>query len=162
MATTTLLTAENHELVDVSGNTLRHNLLRCNLLTRMLPLAGEKRGTVIAGQEFDFQGNVHNPDISFFGVTKQALLDLDESVQRFVPDLAIEIASASDTYEGLLIKKDRYLQAGTIEVWLISPRTHEIKIYTHNRVLTLQRQGQIETDLLPGLSIDLAELFREL
>jgi hypothetical protein len=35
-------------------------------------------------------------------------------------------------------------------------------IYTRNRILTLQGQGQIETDLLPGLSIDLAELFHQL
>src|SRR4051794_19267974 len=169
MATTTLLTiddferlpsevAENHELVegaliDVSGNTPRHNLLRDSLLELMRPLARRHAGTVIAEQEYEFQGNAHGPDVSFFGQSKQALMDIDKRVQRFVPDLAIEIASASDTYEGLLIKKDRYLQAGTSEVWLISPRTHEIAIYRLDHVLTLQGQGQIKTDLLPGLSI---------
>src|SRR4051794_32132932 len=178
MATNTLLTiddferlpaevAENHELVegaliDVSGNTPRHNYLRDRLLAFLLPLTRHQAGSVIAGQEYDFHGNAHGPDVSFFGAAKQSLLDLDKRVQRFVPDLAIEIASASDTYEGLLIKKDRYLQSGTVEVWLISPRTHQIAIYTHDRVLTLQGQGQITTALLPGLSIDLAELFHEL
>jgi len=129
MATGTLLTiddfellpaeaAENHELVegelvDVSGNTPRHNELRDWLIALMLPWMKERGlGTAIAGQEFDFLGNAHGPDVSVLGPAKAALLDLDRRVQRFVPDLAIEVASPSDTYEGLLAKKDRYLKSG--------------------------------------------------
>ena len=109
MATGTLLTiddfellpaeaAENHELVegelvDVSGNTPRHNELRDWLIALMLPWMRERGlGTAIAEQEFDFLGNAHGPDVSVMGPAKAALLDLDRRVQRFVPDLAIEIA----------------------------------------------------------------------
>src|SRR5579872_2507642 len=140
MATGTLLTiddferlpsemAKNHELVegeliDVSGNTPRHNDRRDYLVGLLRPYVLEKKlGRVISEQEYDFLGNAHGPDISFFGPAKLPLLDLDKRVQRFVPDLAIEIASPSDTYAGLLKKKDRYLAAGTREVWLISLET---------------------------------------
>ena len=50
-------------------------------------------GTAIAEQEFDFLGNAHGPDVPVMGPAKAALIDLDRRVQRFVPDLAIEVAS---------------------------------------------------------------------
>jgi Uma2 family endonuclease len=179
MATSTLLTiddferlpaavVEHHELVqgelvDVSGNTPRHNLLRDRLLAFLLPLiAQHQAGTIIAEQEYDFDGNAHGPDVSFFGPSKQALMDLDKRVQRFVPDLAIEIASSSDTYEGLLVKKERYLKAGTSEVWLISPLTHEIAVYAQGRTHIVHGEANVTTELLPGISISLEELFQQL
>ena len=76
MATSTLLTiddferlpaemAENHELVngelvDVSGNTPRHNLLRDYLVRILWPsVEKNKLGTIISEQEYDFLGNAH-------------------------------------------------------------------------------------------------------
>src|SRR6266542_3025999 len=114
MATGTLLTiddferlpaemAENHELVDgelveVSGNTPRNNNLRDYLIVLLRPLVRKDGlGDVIAEQEYDFLGNAHGPDVTFFGVAKLPLLDRNKRVQRFVPDLAIEIVSDSET-----------------------------------------------------------------
>jgi Uma2 family endonuclease len=179
MATSTLLTiedfellpaeaAENHELVegelvDVSGNTPRHNKLRDRLVTLMLPWLTERGlGTAIAEQEFNFLGNAHGPDVSILGPAKAALFDLDRRVQRFVPDLAIEVASQSDTYEGLLAKKERYLKSGTGEVWLFSLRTRELAIYGAQRTLTLRGADAITTDLMPAFSIAVEELLRGL
>ncbi|MGO9256702.1 MAG: Uma2 family endonuclease [Bryobacteraceae bacterium] len=179
MATSTALTiddferlpddvAENHELVDgqlidVSGNTPRHNWLRDLLIALLLPLVRERNlGLIFAEQEYDFLGNAHGPDVSFFGPAKQPLLDLDKRVQRFVPDLAIEIASNSDTYNGLMLKRQRYLSAGVLEVWLISAETQEIMIFTQDRVSRLHASGVLTTDLLPGVAISVEELFRGL
>jgi Uma2 family endonuclease len=175
MATSTLLTiedferlpaeaAENHELVegelvDVSGNTPRHNQLRDRLIALMLPWMTERGfGTAIAEQEFDLLGNAHGPDVSILGPDKAALLDLDRRVQRFAPDLAIEIASPSDTYQGLLAKKERYLKSGTTEVWLFSLSTRELAIYRADRSLTLRGAEPITTDLMPEFSITVEEL----
>jgi len=160
--------AENHELVegelvDVSGNTARHNMLRDWLVALMLPWMTERGlGTAIAAQEFDFLGNAHGPDVSVMGPAKGALLDLDKRVQRFVPDLAIEVASESDTYEGLLAKKERYLKSGTAEVWLFSSRTRELAIYGAHRTVTLRGADAITKDLMPGFSITVDELLRGL
>jgi Uma2 family endonuclease len=179
MATSTLLTiddferlpaedAENHELVDgrlvdVSGNTARHNMLRDRLTALMLPWITERSlGTVIAEQEFDFLGNAHGPDVSVMGPAKVALIDPDRRVQRFVPDLAIEVASQSDTYEGILAKKGRYLKSGTAEVWLFSLRTRELAIYGAHRNVTLRGTDAITTDLMPGFSITVEELLQGL
>jgi len=176
MATSTLLTiddferlpseiAENHELVngelvDVSGNDPEHNWLRDSLGDLMrAAVKSSKMGKVITEQEYDFLGNAHGPDVSFFSTDKQHLVDLHKRVQRFVPDLAIEIASPSDTYGGLLRKKDRYLASGTREVWLISPETREVAIYPHGRIL--RGSDELSTPMIPGLSITVDRLFDE-
>lgn len=160
--------AENHELVDgelveVSGNTPSNNRLRDLLIALLLPFVRDRSlGEVFAEQEYDFSGNVHGPDVSFFGLAKQPLLQRNKRVQRFVPDLAIEVASDSDTYGGLLMKKERYLKAGVAEVWLISGETKEILIFTHDRYSRLAVSGTLTTDLLPGISISVEDLFRGL
>lgn len=115
-----------------------------------------------SSQEFDFLGNAHGPDVSVMGPAKAALLDLDRRVQRFVPDLAIEVSSQSDTYEGLLAKKARYLKSGTAEVWPFSFRTRELAIYGAHRSLTLRGADAITTDLMPGFSITVDELLQGL
>jgi Uma2 family endonuclease len=177
MAATTLLTiedferlpgaiAENHELVDgelvdVSGNTPVHNNLRDYLIELLRPFARDRRiGSVISEQEYDFEGNAHGPDISFFGSAKRGLLDPRRRVQPFVPDLAIEIASESDGYESLMRKKDRYLTAGVSEVWLISMESREIAVYTKAFTKILRSADTASTELLPGFSIGVEALFQ--
>jgi Uma2 family endonuclease len=80
-----------------------------------------------------------------------------------VPDLAIEIASESDTYNAMLRKKDRYLRAGTLEVWLISTATREITIYMHGEARIQSRilvpGDTLSSDLLAGFSVPVDELF---
>jgi Uma2 family endonuclease len=178
-ATTTLLTIEDFErlpddvakghelvdgeLVDVSGNAPVHNMLRDYFIAILIPFVADRGlGTVISEQEYDFEGNAHGPDVSFFGPAKKPLLNMKKRVQRFVPDLAVEIASESDTYEGLMRKRDRYLRAGTQEVWLISPEAREVVIHTLRFTCTLRGTDAIETDLLPGFSITVERLFQNL
>ena len=151
------------ELVDVSGNAPVHNLLRDYLIELVRPfVAVHGLGTVIGEQEYDFEGNAHGPDVSFFCPTKRPLLNMKKRVQRFVPDLAVEIASESDTYEGLMRKRDRYLRAGTQEVWLVSPEAREVVIYTPRTARVQRGTDAIETDLLPGFSITVERLFQNL
>ncbi len=73
--------AEGHELVDgelldVSGNNPNHNSIRDRVVVRLLPFVCERSlGIVISEQEYDFDGNAHGPDVSFFGPEKLPLLD---------------------------------------------------------------------------------------
>ena len=151
------------ELIDASGNTPRHNLLRDRLLSLLLRWTSDhKAGTVIAEQEFDFSGNAFGPDLAYFRAEKQKLLDLDKRVQRFVPDLAIEIASESDTYDGLLRKKERYRQAGTGEVWLISAANREIAQYSAEPSRIWGSGEVLSSGLLPGFCAALDDLFQGL
>ena len=175
MATTTLLTIDDFELlpdeqvkdhelvegelVDVSGNTWGHIKVR-GRLTRLLERIVLERGLgeVIAEQEYDFGGNAHGPDLTFVSSAKVSLLDAAKRVQRFVPDLAIEIVSQNDTFQRLLEKKDRYLACGTREVWIIEPKSAEVFIYSERGARILKGNDVIETALIPGFSTTVAEL----
>jgi Uma2 family endonuclease len=179
MATRTLLTIDDFErlpdeiaknkelvdgeLVDVSGNTPRHNMLKLRLAAILFTwLEGKNLGRVISEQEYDFLGNAHGPDISFFGPAKQALLDLDKRVQRFVPDLAIEIPSANDTYVSIMRKRARYLSAGTQEVWLIDMEPRQITVFTRDGIRIYRGSDNVATELLPGWTLTVDQLFADL
>ena len=128
--------AHNHELVDgelvdVSGNTAGHILLRDALLFLLYAYVRQHQlGLVMSEQEFDFGDNAHGPDISFMGPSKVELLDRHLRVQRFVPDLAIEIASKNDRFDALLAKVLRYRRCGTSEAWLFSIPTRHVFLYS--------------------------------
>jgi Uma2 family endonuclease len=107
----------DRELIDVSGNTHSNNRMRDRILSRPLKWEEDQtQGVAIAEQEYEFLGNVHGPDVSFYRNDKRHLVDPNKRIQRFVPDLAIEIVSDNDTYTTIVLKKDRYLRAGTTEV----------------------------------------------
>jgi Uma2 family endonuclease len=152
------------KLIDVSGNTPRHNLLRDYLVTLLRNWITQGHpGMAIAEQEYDFLGNAHGPDVTYLLPEKQSQLDLGKRIQRFVPDLAVEVASENDTHSNLLRKKNRYRRAGTAEVWLIDPDSREISIYSDRRNTILTSSGDTLTSpLLPGFSIALDDLFRGL
>src|SRR5215510_8877823 len=91
--------AHNHELVDgelidVSGNTGGHNRLRDIIGALLLFHVREHAlGLVVNEQEYEFDGQAHGPDVTFIAAPKHEQFDNRLRVQRFVPDLAIEIAS---------------------------------------------------------------------
>jgi Uma2 family endonuclease len=160
--------AEHHELVDgelvpVPGNTPEHSDLRFETRRTLQDFVlAHHLGRVTDEQEFDFQGNTHAPDVSFFGNDKVPLVERRKRVQRFVPDLAIEIESESDSGAALVRKKNRYLRSGVREVWLISTEGREIRVYTQTTSRLLTGSAAITTDLLPGFSISVEELLRGL
>lgn len=157
--------AEGHELVDgelvdVSGNTPKHNDIRDLLIELLRPFVREKRlGRVFAEQEYDFDGNAHGPDVTFFGPAKQHLLDPDKRVQRFVPDFAVEVVSPSDPFTKLLQKKDRYRRCGTSEVWIIEPASREVFVFSERGKYIFGEGDELTTDLLPGFRVTVASLF---
>ena len=160
--------ALNHELVDgelveVSGNTGNHNTLREWLTALILLHVDEnKLGRVLAEQEYDFQGNAHGPDVSFFSRDKARLYDGKLRVQRFVPDLAIEIVSQNDKFETLMKKARHYRDCGVREVWIFSIEMREAYLYSERQRLILGPDSEFRSDLIPGFSIRIGDLFDRL
>lgn len=160
--------ALNHELVDgklvdVSGNTLGHNFLR-DLLIGLLSLHVHERrlGRVVGEQEYDFGGNAHGPDVSFFRTDKVALCEAKRRVQRFVPDLAIEIVSQNDPFSKLIEKADRYRKCGTKEAWILDIDSRRAFVFSEERETILDENGMFESSLIPGFSIRIGDLFAQL
>jgi Uma2 family endonuclease len=150
----------NGELVDVSGNTAYHNSLRDLLVELLSPYIRERKlGKIISEQEYDFSGNAHGPDVTFIGAAKMHLIDSRRRVQRFVPELAIEIVSENDKFKDLMEKAARYRQSGTAEVWVLSPETREAFVKSDDRQAILAADQMFESKLIPGFAIRLGELF---
>ena len=148
------------ELVDVSGNTGNHNSLRDWLGALLLMhVTQRKLGKVLAEQEYDFNSNAHGPDVSFFSIEKMGLYDGSRRVQRFVPDLAIEIVSQNDKFEALMKKAQRYRACGTNEVWIFSMETRAAFVLNDRRQVMLNDDDEFRSDLIPGFSIRLGDLF---
>jgi Uma2 family endonuclease len=149
----------NGELVDVSGNTLAHNGLRDFLIELLRPYVREQDlGRIVSEQEFDFDGNAHGPDVSFFGPEKMKLVDGRLRVQRFVPDLAIEIASANEKFEALLEKVVRYRRCGTREVYLFSMRSRQVFAYSEHGTAVLGENDEFRPEQIPGFAIRIGDL----
>lgn len=160
--------ARNHELVDgelidVSGNTAGHNGLRDLLVTLLLQhVKRNKLGRIIGEQEYNFAGNAHGPDVSFFGPEKVQLCDRKRRVQMFVPDLAIEIVSENDTFASLTKKARRYRKCGTKEVWIFDIEGREAYFFSDHQGAILDENQIFQSELIPGLSIRLGDLFDEI
>jgi Uma2 family endonuclease len=157
--------AEGHELVDgelvdVSGNIGDHNSIRDWAIVLLVPFVRERQlGRVISEQEYEFDGNAHGPDVSFFGPQKLPLFQGSKRVQRFVPDLAIEIVSSNDTFQALVRKKERYRRCGTREVWIISPDSREVYVFSERGNQILGEEAELATPLIPGFQIPVKMLF---
>ena len=157
--------AYNHELVDgklvdVSGVTAYHHLLRDILLVLLFPLVEDRRlGKVICGQAFEFGENAHGPALSFIGPEKVQLFDGKRRVKLFVPDLAVEIISPNDRFKSLMDKVARYRTCGTKEVWILYPDTRMAFVFSEGREAVLNDEQMFESNLIPGFGIRLGELF---
>ena len=117
---------------------------------------------MISEQEYDFDGNAHGPDVTFVGPEKMPLFQGSKRVQRFVPDLAIEIVSANDTFQSLVRKKDCYRKCGTREVWIVSPDSCEVFVFSEHGDRILGQDAELSTPLIPGFQITVKRLFEEM
>ena len=150
----------NGELVDVSGNIGNHISLRDGLVELLRPYVRQHRlGRILSEQEFEFGENAHGPDISFFGTAKAELFDGRLRVQRFVPDLAIEIVSKGDRFDALFAKALHYRRCGTAEVWIFSILTWQAFVFSEHPTVVLVESQHFQSPLIPGFSIRLSDLF---
>jgi Uma2 family endonuclease len=73
------------------------------------------------------------------------------------PALAIEVISESNTAEQVDYKVKTYLANGCIEVWVVFPKTRCVWVFREGHAEEFR--DVLTSELLPGLQIDLGELF---
>jgi Uma2 family endonuclease len=108
-------------------------------------------------------GAVRSPDVSWIALAGWNALT--EKQQRgfapIDPDFVIELMSPTDNLDELQQKMSEYMSCGVKLGWLINPDAERVEIY---------RQGQNKEaidspislsgeDVLPGLTVDLVEIF---
>jgi Uma2 family endonuclease len=73
------------------------------------------------------------------------------------PALAVEVISESNTAAQMARKVKIYLTNGSAEVWLVYPNTRSVWIYREGHAEEFE--SVLHSSLLPGLDIDLSQLF---
>ncbi len=107
-------------------------------------------------------GDSFIPDVSF--VSKQRYPTLPDRFEA-APDLAVEVASPSNSERGLLDKVESYLESGTHRVWVLYPEARLIDVFRltpdgsllkHKYTLSGMIDGD---DILPGFTLAVREVF---
>ena len=107
---------------------------------------------------------VRGPDVSF--VSWQQLPERTvptEPISGYVPELAVEILSPSNTRGEMKVKLKEYFLGGVKLVWIIDPKTQTAEAYTAPDAKTaIPADGTLEGgDVLPGFRLPLAKLFEK-
>lgn len=129
---------EQHDLGVVFGAETGFNLTR----------PGERRETVLA------------PDVAFVRTANVPLTETD-AFPRVAPDLAVEIASPSDSRRRMAEKARRYLDRGVRLVWVVWPRRREIDVWASgdDAPRTLNAADTLDGGLVvPDFSIPVAHI----
>jgi Uma2 family endonuclease len=184
MATKTLLTIDDYlaleepvgvryelsegELIVTPSANLFHNELRDELNGRLrLFVRHHKLGLVTSETDMQLAPDVvRRPDVAFISAERLQGVDRRKVPVPFSPDLVIEIVSENDRADDLLLKVRQYLTAGTKAVWLFYPSARLAYRYIPGRLQPEVRSADAghrfeEPEMLPGLSIPLAEIFTQ-
>ena len=112
---------------------------------------GERRETVLA------------PDVAFVRAEHAALTETDD-FPHVAPDLAVEVASPSDSRRRMSEKARRWLDRGARLVWVVWPRRREIDVWragdAQPRVLTASDTLD-GGDVVPGFGVPVAQVCPE-
>lgn len=110
-------------------------------------------------------GLIYKPDAAF--VSKARLPKLPRQFE-FAPDLAVEVASPSNSPSEILEKVENYLRYGGQEVWVIYPEDRVLCVYRSATDGSLNLRKLTPSDtleggaLLPGFALKVEELFPKL
>ncbi|MCY3979563.1 MAG: Uma2 family endonuclease [Chloroflexi bacterium] len=113
----------------------------------------------------DDRHNLYAPDVAF--VSKARMPDsIPQTFAGFMPDLAVEIASPSNTVAKLHSKALIYLRNGTHLVWILYPVRESAEVCRLDDEANLKAESfGIDVplsgeDVLPGFELDLRRLFK--
>ena len=149
------------ELIPLSSPIILHGIIR----DRMVRLIGnylDRNPIGGAVSETDCRINhdtVRKPDLSIFLSERWQQLDIYGIPAPYAPDIAVEVLSPSEHIMDVNRKVRDYLSAGSKEVWLLDHAICELHVRTKTGVRVLEGIDQLESTLLPGLSLSVADLF---
>ena len=106
--------------------------------------------------------SVVQPDLLF--VSKEHIGILTDANVQGAPDLVVEILSPATGQRDLGIKRKLYAMHGVREYWIVDPEAQTVEVLTwtevgYRTVAVVPKTGTLTSSLLPGLSLNLAEVF---
>ena len=112
-----------------------------------------------------FPGLVRGPDVAFSLWSRIPGGRLPrQPIPALVPDLAVEVLSASNTQSEMARKCREYFSAGSRMVWLVDPEERTVRVFTtFEQFTTLSENDDLSGgDVLVGFVVPVREFFSEL
>ena len=108
--------------------------------------------------------DIVQPDVVFIADARMHIVD--EANCKGAPDLVIEVLSESTRRHDLIEKRRLYGASGVAEYWAVDPAVDTVQVFRQRpggfeRVaeLTVENGDTLESDLFPGLALQLGEVF---
>ncbi|MCC6538033.1 MAG: Uma2 family endonuclease [Bryobacterales bacterium] len=141
-------------LVPLPVATPRHAMIRARLERLLSPFfdAGHSGGALGDVDCRTQSETVRRPDVSIFLGSSFDQIDLDVIPIPYVPTIAVEVLSPSESITEVHRKTLEYLEAGSQEVWQLDPVNQEIFVQTPAGIRMLRGSQLLESPLLPGFS----------
>jgi Uma2 family endonuclease len=147
------------EIIEMASPTVRHNRIVIKLIRLLSPVL-QGRDELLDNTDFSAGAlSIVRPDLAILLGDKPSLVDPDKLPVTIAPDIAVEVVSPSESAWRVNRRVQVYLQSGVQEVWTIYPPDQQVYLYTAARVLLLRADDNLETPLLPGWSVAVAQLF---
>ena len=155
----------NGELIMAAAPTVRHQRVGMRFSNRMGPFVeANGLGELFAAPTdvYFSDTNVLEPDLIFISAARARIIG--EANIQGAPDLVVEIASPSTEGRDRGVKQELYALFGVLEYWRADPLTHTVEVLRleNGRFVSQGIYGPTDTlttPLLPGLVIDLKEIF---
>ena len=128
-------------------------------------LSRSRQGTVVTEALFilgEAASLRRRPDVAFVSAERWPLdREIPETGDwAVVPDLAVEVTSPHDHYGDVIGKVQEYFEHGVREVWVVEPEHRVVHVHASPTGVEIRTHDQsLDTPLLPGLTIPLADVF---
>lgn len=107
-------------------------------------------------------GLIRLPDVSYipFDAIPEGA-DPHTPMPDWIPALAVEVISKSNTRREIERKRGEYFAAGTHMVWVVDPKKRTVDVYTAPDVCVTRNDGDTldAPEILPGFALDVTEWF---
>jgi Uma2 family endonuclease len=107
-------------------------------------------------------GQVRIPDVAFYSWNQFPNKLLPEGqILDFVPDLAVEILSPTNTKKEMQRKRREYFTGGARLVWVVEPESKVVRVFTGpNEFETVGEDGTLDgAEVLPRFTFSIREWF---
>ena len=104
----------------------------------------------------------HAPDAAWTSDERVAQIEDLERPPRICPDFIVEIRSPADRLDLLHEKMEMWIERGARLAWLVDPFERRLHVYQPNQPTEVVQHPQSLScgDVLPGLTIDLTNIWR--
>lgn len=158
----------NNRLVEEASPEIPHQYSSMSLATSLFAFVEERQLGLVLEAPMDVtldDDNVFQPDILFISNERLGIIRDGRKIKG-APDLVVEILSTNKKYDQEE-KKYIYELHDVREFWLVDVKKKQVEVFENVRKEFVRRQkalvGEtVQSLILPGFSIDVAYLFREI